>query len=71
MPSKPLDLPLGVAKAFVKDMRAFFDAGGTGPKADEIAARQIHILRSYQGKHDRPIKLHQVKEMFNDMKDQA
>jgi hypothetical protein len=29
MPSKPLDLPIDVAKAFIKDMRAFFAAGGT------------------------------------------
>ena len=26
MPNKPIELPPGVAHAFVKDMRAFFDA---------------------------------------------
>jgi hypothetical protein len=71
MPSKPLDLPLGVAKAFVKDMRAFFDAGGTGQKADEIAARQLHALRTYQGPREKKLKLTDVKRMFLEMKDQA
>jgi hypothetical protein len=39
-------------------------------KRDEIASRQIHVLRQYQGKSERPIKLHQVKEMFEEMWDQ-
>ena len=30
MPSKPIELPPEVAKAFVRDMKAFFAAGGTG-----------------------------------------
>jgi hypothetical protein len=58
MPSKPIELPLEVARAFVRDMRAFF-AEKSPIKRDEIASRQIHVLRSYQGKHERPIKLHQ------------
>ena len=70
MSNKPLDLPLEVAKVFVSDMRAFFAAGGTGPEADAIAARQLHILRDYQGPRDKPIKLHQVKELFRAMKDE-
>jgi hypothetical protein len=37
MPRKPIELPLEVAKAFVKDMRAFFAAGYNTIKADEIA----------------------------------
>jgi hypothetical protein len=41
MPNKPLDLPMEVAKAFIKDMRAFF-AEKNGVKADGIAARQLH-----------------------------
>jgi hypothetical protein len=40
-------------------------------KADAIAARQIHVLRQYQGSCERPIKLHDVKEMFLQMRDQA
>jgi hypothetical protein len=31
-------------------MRAFFEAGGTGVKADAIAARQLTALRAYQGR---------------------
>ena len=67
---KPIELPPDVARAFVRDMRAFFAAGGTGTKADEIAARQLHALRAYQGPREKPIKLHQVKDMFVQMRDQ-
>jgi hypothetical protein len=35
-----------VARAFVRDMRAFF-AQTDVVKADEIAARQLHVLRQY------------------------
>ena len=70
MPAKPLELPIAVAKAFVRDMRAFH-AEKSPLKRDEIASRQIHVLRRYQGKSERPIKLHQVKEMFEEMRDQA
>ena len=40
MPQKPLDLPMKVAKAFVKDMRAYFAEPNT-IKRDEIAGRQL------------------------------
>jgi hypothetical protein len=69
MPRKPLELPIAVAKSFVRDMRAFH-AEKSPLKRDEIASRQIHVLRQYQGKSDRPIKLHEVKQMFEEMKDQ-
>jgi hypothetical protein len=69
MPSKPLNLPLQIAKAFVRDMRAFH-AEKSPIKRDEIASRQIHVLRQYQGKTERPIKLHQVKQMFEELRDQ-
>jgi hypothetical protein len=68
---KPIDLPPAVARAFVTDMHAFFAAGGTGPEADGIAARQCHALREYQGPREKPIKLHEVKQMFHAMKDHA
>ena len=61
MPNKPIELPPEVAKAFVKEMRAFFDAGCTGPKADEIAARQLHALRAYQGPLEKKLKLTDIK----------
>jgi hypothetical protein len=55
-------------KAFVRDMRAFFAAGGTGVKTDGIAAMQLHALKEhYTGK----LKLTDVKEMFLQMRDQT
>jgi hypothetical protein len=67
---KQIELPPGVAKAFVRDMRAFH-AEKDRLKRDEIAARQSHALREYQGPRERPIKLHEVKQMFHAMKDHA
>jgi hypothetical protein len=69
MRNKPIELPPDVAKAFIRDMRAFF--AETSPlKRDEIASRQIHVLRQFQGKHERSLGLHQVKQMFEEMRDQ-
>jgi hypothetical protein len=65
MPSKSIERPPEVAKAFVHDMRAF-RAERSPIKRDEIASRQIHVLRQYQGKNERPIKLHQVKQAFEE-----
>jgi hypothetical protein len=42
---KQLDLPPAVARAFFKDMRAYF-AEENLIKRDTIAARQLHALRS-------------------------
>jgi hypothetical protein len=39
-----LELPMAVAKAFVRDMRAYF-AESDQTKRDEIAARQLHVLK--------------------------
>ncbi len=61
-------IPPSVAKAFLKDMRAFFKA--KGHKADEIAARQMSILREYQGPGEKPITLLDVKEMFREMREE-
>jgi hypothetical protein len=68
MPRNPLELPLAIARAFARDMKAFH-AEKSPIKRDEIASRQIHVLRQYQGKSDQPIKLHQVKQMFEEMRD--
>ena len=46
MPSKPPDLPIEVAKAFVRDMRAFH-AAKDSLKKDEIAAKQLWLLRQH------------------------
>jgi hypothetical protein len=68
MPRKPIDLPPDVAHAFVRDMHAFFKAGGTGVRADGIAAQRLHALKQhYSGK----LKLHDVKTLFVQMRDQV
>jgi hypothetical protein len=68
MPAKPIELPSEIAEAFVRDMRAFFAAGGTGVKADGIAAMQLHALKQhYKGK----LRLTDVKEMFLQMRDHS
>jgi hypothetical protein len=68
MTLKPLDLPMQVAKQFVKDMRAFH-AEPNAIKRDEIAARQLHALRSYNPTQAKKLRLADVKEMFQEMKD--
>ena len=68
MPRKPLELPPAVARAFVRDMRAFFACGHDTIKADGIAAMQLHALRQhFSGK----LRLTDVKEMFVAMRDQV
>jgi hypothetical protein len=70
MPLKPLDLPVQVAKAFVKDMRAYY-AEPNAIKRDEIAARQLHALQAFQGPRQKKLRIHDVKEMFEQMRDHA
>jgi hypothetical protein len=64
---KQLELPLKVAAAFVKDMRAYFDEKNRY-KQDEIALRQLHALREYQPPRERKLGLSDVKELFAQMK---
>jgi hypothetical protein len=40
-------------------------------KADEIAARQLHVLPRFQGPREKTIDLGDVKAMFLQMKDRA
>ena len=47
MPRKPLELPPAVARAFVRDMCAYFSEKNA-VKRDEIAARQIFALKHKQ-----------------------
>ena len=66
MPRKPIELPPAVVRAFVQDMHAFL-AEEKAIKRDEIAARQLHALKKhYAGK----LRLHDVKEIFLQMKDE-
>ena len=70
MPSKPIELPPQVAKAFVTDMRAFFKAKDQ-VKRDEIASRQLHALIAFRRPRDKRLRLVDVKELFHQMKDHA
>jgi hypothetical protein len=69
MPTKPLDLPLKVAQAFVRDMEAFFRAENQ-VEQDEIASRQLHVLQAFQHPRDKKLRLADVKAMFLGMRDQ-
>jgi hypothetical protein len=70
MPSKPIELPPRVTKAFVQDMRAFFAAPNT-LKQDEIAARQLQALNEHRRPRDKKLRLADVKQMFLQMRDHA
>jgi hypothetical protein len=59
-----------VAKAFIKDMRAFH-AEPNAIKRDEIAGRQMDALRQFQRPHENPVRIPDIKEMFEAMRDQA
>ena len=67
MSHKPLELPPAIARAFVKDMRAFF-AEEDKHKQDEIAARQLSVLNQYRGRREDPLRLSDIKEMFRELK---
>jgi hypothetical protein len=67
---KRLELPPEVAKAFVRDMRAYFKAEGQNQR-DEIAARQRSVLSEFQGPRDKKLRVTDVIKMFNEMKDGA
>jgi hypothetical protein len=63
MTGKPIDLPPQIARAFVKDMKAFF-AEENLIKRDDIAARQLSALNEYRGRQEKPLRLSDVKAMF-------
>jgi hypothetical protein len=67
---KPLDLPPAVARAFVEDMKAYF-AEEDRRKRDEIALRQLHVLREHQGPREQALGLSDVKAMFLQMRNHA
>ena len=50
---KHIELPPRVAQAFVRDMRAFFEAKDQ-LKQDEIASRQLHALWAFQSPRELP-----------------
>jgi hypothetical protein len=58
---KPLNLPPAVAKAFIKDMRAFH-AEPNRYKQDEIAL-QLHALKEHQGPRERPPRFRRERDV--------
>jgi hypothetical protein len=70
MPRKEFELPPTVARNFVRDMRAFF-AESNPIKRDEIAARQLHALRPYNPPRAKKLRLADIKDMSEGMRDHA
>jgi hypothetical protein len=68
MPRKPIELPPEVAQRFVEDMHAYF-AEKNGIKRDEIAGRQMHVLREYQAPREKPVRIPDIMEMFRQMRE--
>ena len=65
---KPLELPPEVARRFFEDMRAFHRERSP-IKRDEIAARRLHALSGYLRQRNRKLRLSDVKELFEQMRD--
>ncbi len=53
----------------MEDMHAFY-AEPNPTKRDEIAGRQMHALREYQGPREKPVRIPDVKDMFRQMMDE-
>ena len=70
MARKPLELPPEVAKAFVKHMRAYY-AEPSAIERDRIAGDAAFLLEPYLPPRQRRLRLFDVKEMFQEMKDQV
>jgi len=68
MARKPFDLPMNVAEAFVKDLRAYH-AETDAVRRDEIAARQLDALQEFQGPREKKLRLTDVHDMFERMRD--
>jgi hypothetical protein len=54
-----------VARRFMEDMRAYF-AEKNAIKRDEIAGRQMSVLRQYQGPREKSVRILDIKEMFHE-----
>ena len=70
MPSKPLDVPMQVAKAFARDMRAYHVERDAVKRA-EIAQRQLDALQRFQGPRDKRLRFRDITKLFEEMKDHA
>jgi hypothetical protein len=69
MSRKELAIPPEAAKAFVRDMRAFFRAKGQLMQ-DEIAAKQVWLLKQHLPRGTK-LRTSDVKELFLQMRDHA
>jgi hypothetical protein len=67
MKSSKTTLPPDVARGFVEAMRAFF-AEKDATRRDAIAAHQLYVLKDFQGPREKPLRLSDVKAMFEQMK---
>src|SRR2546430_718287 len=67
---KHIELPPRIARAFVRDMRAFFKAKNQ-LKQDEIASRQLHALAAFQRRRDKKLRLADLKQMVLQMRGHA
>jgi hypothetical protein len=59
-----------IARRFFEDLRAFHRKKNP-IKVDEIAGRQLHALRQYQRPCEKKLRLSDVKQLFELMKDKA
>ena len=63
---KSLEIPPAAAKAFVRDMKAYFKAKDQ-LKQDEIAARQCWALQQHMPRGTK-LRLTHVEEMFQNLR---
>jgi hypothetical protein len=63
----PLEIPAAVARQFMADLQDYY-AEDDAVKRDEIASRQLHILRLYQMPHEKKFRLDDVKRLFELMR---
>jgi hypothetical protein len=61
---------LPMSRSRFKDMAAYFIEADP-MKRDEIALRQLHVLRQHQRPRDKALRLSDVKATFLEMRDQA
>ena len=67
MPNKPLELPIAIAKAFVRDARLSCREKSDLARRDCLLPDPRPPTIPFQGKGERPLKLHQAKQMLEEM----
>ncbi|MGJ5163135.1 hypothetical protein [Bradyrhizobium sp. HKCCYLR1051] len=70
MPRPPLELPPKVARDFMADLEAYA-AATTGLAKDEIAARQLRVLREYLRPSDGRLRLTDVRKLMDAMAEES